>query len=55
MVNDWYTTDDRKRKNKKPDLKEIFGRSKKMKKTPDKRDQSEDKMRIITELIQALK
>jgi hypothetical protein len=38
------TTDDGKRKSNQPDLKGIFGRSKKIKKTTDTRNKSEDKM-----------
>jgi hypothetical protein len=40
---------------KQPVLREIFGRSKKMKKTLDKRDQSEDKLETVIEVIQGLK
>jgi hypothetical protein len=47
MGSDEYTTDDGKRKSNQPDLREIFGRSKKMKRTPGKRDKSEDKLEII--------
>jgi hypothetical protein len=38
------TTHDGKRKNNQPDLKGIFERSKKIKKTTDTRNKSEDKM-----------
>jgi hypothetical protein len=48
------TTDDGKRKSNQPDLKGIFG-SKKMKKTTDTRNKSEDKMEIIMEMIQGPK
>ncbi|CAH1374387.1 unnamed protein product [Tenebrio molitor] len=40
---------------KQAELREIFGGSKKMKKTLDKRDQSEDKLETVIEMIQGRK
>lgn len=55
MDSDDYTTDEGKRKNNQPDLKEIFGRSAKIRRTPDKKEKHEDKLEIIIEMIQGFK
>lgn len=50
-----YTTDEGKRKKTSGNLSELFGRSVKTKRTPDKREQNEDKLELIIKMIADLK